>query len=248
MEAARRKWHIECAARAYRAGDVAALHGRMGDSWLSATRKVFPSGGGHLDLGCGAGRMTFALADLWSSGGWSVGADRNDEALAEAETRAREENLATARFVRLDVEKEDYAPLLRGMTPDLITAHLCMGHEIARRAAAALAPGGIFAFAALHPDLWKESGFTSRFALPERSVESILDRFDLSPLFLRVEKEILEFESPPDLLDGYFRNGETVPGWRSDGRWDALQEYVHRGGRTLTTRAQCQCVAQKVSP
>ena len=79
-------------------------------------------------------------------------------------------------------------------------------------------------------------------------MESILDQFDLSPLFLRVEKEILEFESPPDLLDGYFRNGETVPGWRSDGRWDALREYVHGGGRTLTTRAQCQCVAQKVSP
>jgi len=189
--------------------------------------------------------MTFALADRWSPGGWSVGADRDEEALAQARERARQEGLAGARFIRWDVEREEFGPLLPGRPPDLITAHLCMSPEIAERAARALPTGGVFAFAALHPDLWREAGRASRFALDEDEAQALLLRHGLVPAFLRVEKEVLRFRDAREAIEGFFRNGEAVPRWRGDGRWDALLAHIRGGGRTVTARAQVQCVARK---
>ena len=73
-----------------------------------------------------------------------------------ARALAKKENLPGAQFFTLDVEKEDYVTILSDGPPDLVTAHLCMGLEIVRRAASVLPPGGMFACVALHKDLWRE--------------------------------------------------------------------------------------------
>ncbi len=122
-----------------------------------------------------------------------------------------------------------------------------MGPEIVERAAAALAPGGIFACVALHVALWSEAGFTSRFALSETGVEAMLKSFHLIPAFLRVEKRIVEFSSEREAIEGYFQTGETVHRWKNDGRWEAVRRYITGGGRTLTAAAQLQCIARKTA-
>jgi hypothetical protein len=189
--------------------------------------------------------MTFALSGLWSPGGWSIGADRDEGALRAARERAEKENLPGARFVRLDVENEDYARILPEGAPGLITAHLCMGADIAQRAAAALPPGGVFACVALHKDLYKETGQGSRFALSEAEIEKIFGRLGLSPVFLRVEKETLEFGSEEEILEGYLSDGASLSFWQREGRLEALRDFARGGGRTITVRAQAQCIARK---
>ncbi len=243
--AARVAWQIDEISRPHQPGDSPGQGRNSGQAWLSAVRKALPNGGGHLDLGCGAGRMTFALADHWRAGGWSIGVDLNEEALREARERAEREGLSGARFIRLDVEKENYAASLSGRAPDLVTAHLCMGAEIIERAASVLPTGGIFAGVALHPDLWKETGRSSRFAMSAPDMENILHQFGLIPNFLRLEKEVIEFENAGDALEGYFRNGSAVPRWQEDDRWEAIQNYFSADGRTVTPCAQVQCIARK---
>lgn len=244
---ARGGWNTETRILPYRSGLGPGMHAGMGETWLAATLEALPAGGGHLDLGCGSGRMTFALKKRWSPGGWSAGADRDESSIAKARQRADEENLPGAEFHLLDVEKENYAAILAGRTPDLITAHLCMGLEIVERAAAALPPGGTFACVALHAALWSEAGFTSRFALSETGIEAMFKRFHLTPAFLRVEKRIVEFGSEREAIGEYFQNGETIPGWKNDGRWEAVRRYIAGGGRTLTAAAQLQCIARKTT-
>ena len=112
--AARARWQRQVRTRPYREGETFATGGGIAAAWLEAAREALPPGGGHLDLGCGEGRMTFALVSRWAGGGWSVGVDRDPAALAAARERARCENLSGARFVQMDVEREEYAPRLEG--------------------------------------------------------------------------------------------------------------------------------------
>lgn len=243
--AARDQWQVDEIVRSYQPGETPGRTGACGEAWLSAIRAFFPIGGGHLDLGCGTGRMTFALSDLWRAGGWSIGADLNEESLRAARERARREGLAGTRFIRRDIEKEGYASFLSGRVPDLVTAHLCMGPEIVEHAAAVLPAGGAFAGVALHPDLWKETGRSSRFAMSAPDMETLLHRFGLQPIFLRREKEVIEFKTAEDALEMYLQNGRAVPAWLKDGRWDGIRQYFSAGGRTITPHAQVQCVARK---
>jgi len=241
------EWTTETQNLSYQSGLGPGMHAGMGETWLTATMETLPLRGGHLDLGCGSGRMTFALKERWSPGGWSIGADRDESSITRAIHRADEDNLSGAEFHHFNVEKENYAKILAGRDPDLITAHLCMGLEIVERAAAALPIGGTFACVALHAALWSEAGFTSRFALTESDVESMFKRFDLIPSFLRIEKRIVEFSSEHEAIEKYFHNGEAIPGWKKDGRWEAVRRYFTGGGHSLTVAAQLQCIARKTA-
>ncbi|MFC3572447.1 methyltransferase domain-containing protein [Streptomyces yaanensis] len=88
---------------------------QLGDSerTLLATHVPAPDAGRALDVGCGVGELAAHLAGL----GYAVDAvDWSETALAEARTRHRE----AARWLRLDVEGDDWSPLHAGGY-DLIT-------------------------------------------------------------------------------------------------------------------------------
>lgn len=239
-------WQRETSVRTFAAGeDRPGLHARIGEAWLDAVREAMPPGAGHLDAGCGRGRMTWALACRWFPAGWSVGVDREEAPLAEAREQASRLGLGGARFVRGDIESQEYEAFLGGRAPGIVTAHLCMSPAIAERAARALPKGGVFAFAALHPALWSETGRPSRFALGEEEAERLLASLGFIPLFRRLETTVLRFRAPREAEEGLFQGGRAVPRWREDGRWDALMSYLRQGGATLTVRAQLQCVARK---
>lgn len=241
-------WERETRVRAFSPGENPRLHALMGEAWLEALRDALPMGAGHLDAGCGRGRMAWALACRWFPSGWSTGVDREEAPLAEARDVAGRMGFQAARFIRGDVEREEYAAFLDGRAPGVVTAHLCMSAAIAERACRALPPGGVFAFVAFHPDLWKETGRASHFALGEEAAGRLLASLGFTPLFQRVEQDVLRFREPREAAEQFFEGGRAVPRWREDGRWDALLAYLEGGGTTLTVRAQLQCVARKERP
>ena len=177
-----------------------------------------------LDVGCGAGRLTLALA---SAAKWVVGLDRDAAAIAEARRRARAAALANTEFHEADVEAAPYTP----WQPDLVTAHLCASEAIVERAAEALPPGHCLAMVAFHVDQWKETDRVSRFAYDERRMRETLQRRGFTVEALEVEREVRRFAS---VEEGLAAAVGLEDRWRADGRWFRYIAFLEGGGRTLT--------------
>ena len=184
-----------------------------------------------LDVGCGSGRLTFALAHEAAR---LIGIDLAGEAIERARARVVELGLGHVSFERLDAEAIDY----RDLAPiDLVVANLCMSDEILRRSAAALPPGRHIAFAAFHLEQWKESGKTSRYAYAEGQLQRALAETGFEPIYLGVEQEVLLLAAPDDGL-AYLEASGLAAKWKSDGRWEGFLRYLQNGGRQLTMRAR----------
>src|ERR1700758_2899876 len=85
----------------------------QGAALAPATRMIFAEAGIRpgmrvLDLGCGAGDVTFVAADLVGPDGLVLGVDRSPEALARARLRAGQRGLTRVQFVEGDLD--DPAP------------------------------------------------------------------------------------------------------------------------------------------
>ena len=120
----------------------------QGAAMAPATRMIFAQAGIRpgmrvLDLGCGAGDVSFVAADLVGPGGSVVGVDRSSEALARARLRAGQRGLAQVRFVEGDLQ--DPAP---GGPFDAIVERLVLmwapdPAALLRQQATVLRPGGL---------------------------------------------------------------------------------------------------------
>ena len=129
------------------ADEVARLE-IQGAALAPATRMIFAEAGIRpgmrvLDLGCGAGDVTFVAADLVGPGGFVVGVDRSPQALARARLRAGQRGLAQVQFVEGDLD--DPAP---GGPFDAIVERLVLwtvpdAATLLRRQATVLRPGGL---------------------------------------------------------------------------------------------------------
>jgi SAM-dependent methyltransferase len=85
----------------------------QGAAMAPATRMIFAEAGIRpgmrvLDIGCGAGDVTFVAADLVGLGGSVVGVDHSPDALARARLRAGQRGLTQVQFVEGDIK--DRAP------------------------------------------------------------------------------------------------------------------------------------------
>jgi SAM-dependent methyltransferase len=187
-----------------------------------------------LDVGCGSGRLSLALAPVSGS---VVGLDRDVFALEDARRRAAAAHLANVEFHEADVEAAPYEP----WRPDLVTAHLCASDAIIERAAAALRPGTCLAMVAFHVDQWKETGRVSRFAYDEARMDAALRRAGFAPEAVEVEREVRSFAS---VEEGLAAAVNLQDKWKSDGRWHRYLRYLEEGGRTLT-RSHLIVVARK---
>jgi SAM-dependent methyltransferase len=120
----------------------------QGAALAPATRMILTEAGIRpgmrvLDLGCGAGDVTFVAADLVGPGGFVVGVDRSPQALARARLRAGQRGLAQVQFVEGDLG--DPAP---GGPFDAIVERLVLWTvpdpaALLRRQATVLRPGGL---------------------------------------------------------------------------------------------------------
>ncbi|MGH7398709.1 MAG: class I SAM-dependent methyltransferase, partial [Candidatus Rokuibacteriota bacterium] len=177
-----------------------------------------------LDVGCGAGRLSLALAPAAKS---VVGLDREASLIQEARRRASDAHLANDEFHEADVEVDFY----ERWRPDLVTAHLCASDAIIERAAHALAPGSRLAMVSFHVDQWKETGKVSRFAYDEARMREALESRSFAVEALEVEREVRRFAS---VEEGLAAAVGLEDRWKADGRWFRYIAFLEAGGRTLT--------------
>jgi SAM-dependent methyltransferase len=177
-----------------------------------------------LDVGCGAGRLSLALAP---AARWVVGLDRDATLIQEARRRASAAGLSNVEFHEADIESEPYDP----WKPDLVTAHLCASDAIIERAARTLRPGSCLAMVSFHVDQWKETGKVSRFAYDETRMRGVLEGRGFSVEALEVEREVRRFAS---VEEGLAAAVGLEDRWKADGRWFRYIAFLESGGRTLT--------------
>ncbi len=233
------EWKRQRVERTYRPGEGhEAKHGSLSDTLLRLIREESLRERTVLDVGCGKGRLTFALAEEASR---IIGIDWSDQLIQEAGQHARSLGFDHITFMCGDAERIEY----RELGPiDLVVAHLCMSDEIIRRAAAVLAPGCCIAFSTLHRDQWKESGRSSRFAYGEQDVETALTAAGFDPVYLEAEHEVLFFAAAADALT-YMEALDLIGKWKTDSRWEGFLAYLERGGRELTIRARVTVKARR---
>ena len=226
------EWNHHRIERPYRAGEGGETdHAGLSTTLLRLIREEPLRDGTILDVGCGSGHLTFALA---KEVGRIIGIDRSNEAIERARQRAAALRLDHVHFHCLDAEGisyRDHGPI------SFVVANLCMSDEILRRAAAVLSPGHVIAFAAFHLDQWKESGKISQYAYGEGQVEAVLSEAGFKPVYLGVEREVLSLTTPDAGLT--YLEGSGLSGkWKADGRRQGFVTYLQGGGRELTIRAR----------
>ncbi|PTL35185.1 hypothetical protein CLG94_10795 [Candidatus Methylomirabilis limnetica] len=233
------EWKRQRIEGTYRPGEGhEAKHGSLSETLLRLIREEPLRERTVLDVGCGTGRLSFALAE---EAGRIIGIDWSDQVIQEAGQHARTLGLDHITFMCGDAERIEY----RELGPiDLVVAHLCMSDEIIRRAAAVLAPGCCIAFSTLHRDQWKESGRSSRFAYGEQDVETALTASGFDPIYLEAEHEVLSFAAAADAL-AYMEALDLIGKWKTDSRWEGFLAYLERGGRELTIRARVTVKARR---
>ena len=177
-----------------------------------------------LDVGCGAGRISLALAPVSK---WVVGLDREAPLIEEARRRAAGAKLTNVEFHEADVEADPY----ERWRPDLVTAHLCASDAIIERAARALAPGSCLAMVSFHVDQWKETGKVSRFAYDESRMRAALETRGFAVEALEIDRDVRRFDS---VEEGLAAAVGLEDRWKADGRWFRYIAFLEGGGRTLT--------------
>src|SRR5574337_2007767 len=103
------EWKRQRIERIYRPGEGhEAKHSILSATLLRLIREEPLRERTVLDVGCGNGRLTFALA---GEAGRIIGIDRSDQAIEQATRRARADGLDRVTFVRGDAEQIDYGGL-----------------------------------------------------------------------------------------------------------------------------------------
>lgn len=178
-----------------------------------------------LDVGCGWGRLTLALAPEARR---VLGIDLDAAAIIRARQLAEEGAFTNVEFRVEDAESIDYHDL---GSFDMVVTNLCMSDAIIERASRSLAPGLCLAFACFHTDQWKETGKISPFAYDRPRLEAVLDKHGFRVEQVEIERDTVEFASEEEALwatEGLRRK------WEADGRWANFVAYLEQGGRRLT--------------
>jgi len=120
----------------------------QGRALAPATRMIFAEAGIRpgmrvLDLGCGAGDVTFVAADLVGSDGRVVGVDRSPEALGRARLRAEQRGLAQVLFVEGDVHEPAPGGPFDAIVGRLVLMYVPDPAAVLRRQATVLRAGGL---------------------------------------------------------------------------------------------------------
>ncbi len=178
-----------------------------------------------LDLGCGYGRLTFALAPVVK---YIVGIDRSPEQIKKAKELAVEKGTDNIEFHVADARTTDYTKFGK---IDMIVAHFFMSNEAVYNSFRCLGHGNVFAFACFHEDRLKELGVKSRFSYSLDEMEDLLKKAGFKVEYLKAEKEILNFKSKKEFYD-YFKGSKAK--WERTSRWKNFMEYLDRGGREMT--------------
>jgi SAM-dependent methyltransferase len=99
-----------------------------------------------LDVGCGTGDVSFLAARLVGPTGAVLGVDRSAEAVAVAQSRARDAGLANVSFVVQDLSEVTVAAPVDALVGRLVLLYLDDPAAALRRLLEGVRPGGVVAF------------------------------------------------------------------------------------------------------
>ena len=99
-----------------------------------------------LDVGCGAGDVSFLAATLVGPGGSVIGVDRSSEAIALAKRRAADVGLANFSFVTQDLQELTTEARFDAIIGRLVLMYFPEPAAALRRLLELLVPGGVAAF------------------------------------------------------------------------------------------------------
>ncbi|MFQ5801972.1 MAG: class I SAM-dependent methyltransferase [Candidatus Methylomirabilales bacterium] len=235
------RWHEIISHRDYNPDhDLTDPHEGLSPALLQLIREEASSQRRVIEVGCGSGRLTLAIASLFQE---IIALDWSASALAEAQTATAAHGMTNVHLHPADAERVDYQAVA-GEPIHMVVAHLCMSNAIIVQAAR-LGPETVLAFAAFHTDQWRETGIISRFAYSESAMEEALDGANFHPCYLGLEKEILHFPSP-DVAVAYGERTSLQAKWGSSPRWSGFLKYVQEGGHSLTVRARVVVKARRI--
>jgi SAM-dependent methyltransferase len=130
-----------------------------------------------LDIGCGAGGSTLALAAATGPTGSVLGLDLSEPLLVRAEERRRELGLAHVRFVRGDAQDHPFDPASLDLAASRFGVMFFADPLAAfRNVARALRPGGRLAFVA-----WAAPEHNPWFTIPQRAAVARLGALAPAP-------------------------------------------------------------------
>jgi len=98
-----------------------------------------------LDMGCGAGDVAFAAAELVGCDGLVVGLDRSPQAVARARIRAAQHGLTHVRFVEGDIHEPAPGGPFDAIIGRLVLMYVPDPAAVLRQQATVLRPGGLVA-------------------------------------------------------------------------------------------------------
>jgi SAM-dependent methyltransferase len=229
--------HIFVKSQSRRRDGHATLHPAL-LHWIAAET---PTTMRVLDVGCGSGRLTLAVAPLAAE---VIGIDRDGAALEIGRRRAAAAGVANVRFIEADAEDVPYGSLIGAGTLNMVVANLCMSQAIIARAYEALPVEGCLIFAALHTAQWQETGRGSRFAYDAPALRQLLETSGWHCAAMELDREVLHLQHAED-LKRYFAGSPLRQRWQQDGRWEGLVQYLSQGGDRLTTRSHVLVKARK---
>jgi ribosomal protein L11 methylase PrmA len=195
-----------------------------------------------VDVGCGSGRLTLAVAPLAAE---VIGIDRDGAALTAGCRRAHEMGLTNVRFVRADAEVSSYTTLVGAASIDMVVANLCLSNAIIERAYTALPVGGCLICTALHTAQWQEAGYRSRFAYDANELRNFLVHNGWRCEAMEIDTEVLHIQRLED-LEQYFADSPIRARWQRDGRWKRLVQHIASGGERFTVRSHLLVKARKI--
>jgi len=167
-----------------------------------------------LDVGCGAGDVSFLLARMVGPSGAVVGVDRSEEAVAMATARAQAMGLAHVRFSQADIEDISLDQPVEAAVGRFVLMYSSEPSNSLRRVAANVRPGGIVAFQEMNVAEAKSFPQVDLFEQSMRLITETLNREKVKTLMgLGLFRTFVEAGLPPP---------EMIMGARVEGSPDSL--------------------------
>ncbi|HEU0275193.1 MAG TPA: class I SAM-dependent methyltransferase [Candidatus Udaeobacter sp.] len=167
-----------------------------------------------LDVGCGAGDVSFLLARMVGSSGAVVGVDRSEEAVARATARARAMGLAQVSFSQGEIEDISLDQPVDAAVGRFVLMYSPEPSIALRRVAANVRAGGIVAFQEMNVEEAKSFPRVDLFEQSMRLIVETLDREKAENLMgLRLYRTFVEAGLPPP---------QMIMGARVEGSSDSL--------------------------
>jgi len=167
-----------------------------------------------LDVGCGAGDVSFLLARMVGPSGAVVGVDRSEEAVARATARARAMGLAQVSFSQGEIEDVSLDQPVDAAVGRFVLMYSADPSNTLCRVAANVRAGGIVAFQEMNVEEAKSFPRVDLFEQSMRLIVETLDREKAENLMgLRLYRTFVEAGLPPP---------QMIMGARLEGSSDSL--------------------------